>query len=293
MQKVVIIGNCQATALEMMLSTNSVFRDRFEFVSFPPVHEMPVEQMPLLHSAVANADIVVPQRIDESYRDGMGLGTKTLTEVASTDSVVRWPSVYWAGYFPDLFYLRNAAGAAIHDGPFDYHDRVILRAFAAGVDVTGACVLLEAASEPSNAPAWAAHATAELDIRGEDCDIEVASFIGSHFREELLFFTMNHPTNRMLAYMAQQITELLEIPGRVDPRQMPGEVLGATFYPLHTNHVRALDLQFGEQARAGRTSFRLRGESYEPVQAVSAFYGFYEANPELVQANLDPVGQPA
>jgi hypothetical protein len=289
MHKIVLIGNCQATALEMMLNTNQVFRDRFEFVSFPPVHEIPEEQVPLLHSAVAQADIVIPQRIDESYRDGIGLGTKTITELAGTDSIVRWPSVYWAGYSPDLFYLRDAAGAAIHDGPFDYHDRVILKAFAAGVDVIGACVLLEAPHEPSNAQAWAAHATAELDIRGEDCDIEVTSFITSHFREELLFFTMNHPTNRMLAHIAQQITELLEIPGRVDPAQMPGEVLGATFYPLHTNHVRALELRFSEQT-AGRASFRLRGESYEPVQAVSAFYSFYEANPELVHANLEPVG---
>ena len=42
-------------ALEMMLSTNEEFTRRFEFVSFPPVHELPDTLVPELHRAVAEA----------------------------------------------------------------------------------------------------------------------------------------------------------------------------------------------------------------------------------------------
>jgi hypothetical protein len=287
MQKAVIIGNCQATALEMMLNTHEAFREHFELVSFPPVHEMFEETIPLVHRAVAEADVVIPQRIDDAYRGGIGLGTNTIISIATTDRVVRWPSVYWGGYFPDLFYLRNAKGETVVDGPFDYHDRVILQAFNAGLDVADACRLLADAERPSNAQEWAAHATAELDIRGQDCDVDVATFIASHFQDEMLFFTMNHPTNRMLAFIAQQMVEMLELPGQIDPQLMPGEVLGATFHPLHPNHVRSLDLRFGGEASIGKTPFRLRGTSYEPEQAVAAFYDYYEANPHLVEVNLD------
>ncbi len=288
MERVVVVGNCQATALEMMLSTNEEFTKRFELVSFPPVHEFPEALVPELHRAVADAAVLIPQRVDDAYRGGMGLGTDTLMGIARTSTVVRWPSVYWAGYFPDLFYLRDAARAPVLDGPFDYHDRSILRAYAAGVDVAGACLLLEDPERPSDAQAWAEEATAELNVRGQDCEVQVASFIASRFREELLFFTMNHPTNRLLAFMAQQITSLLGVPGSVDPQRMPGEVLGSTFYPLHANHVRALGLRFGEELGAGRTPFRIRGTSYEPAQAVQAFYEYYEARPQLVELNLDP-----
>jgi hypothetical protein len=285
MERAVVVGNCQASALELMLDTHEAFTQCFELVRFPPVHELPAEQVPALHDAVANAAVVIPQRIDEGYRDGVGLGTETLARIAGGE-VVRWPSVYWAGYVPDLFYLRDAERAPVLDGPFDYHDRSILRAYASGLDIEAACARLQDAEMPSDAESWAAHATAELEIRGEDCDVDVAPFISSRFREELLFYTMNHPTNRLLAFIAQQIVGLLGLAGDVRPALMPGEVLGSTFYPLHANHVRALGLRFGDELGAGRTPFRIRGDSYEPARAVQMFYDYYDEWPELVELNL-------
>ncbi|HEY3959491.1 MAG TPA: WcbI family polysaccharide biosynthesis putative acetyltransferase [Solirubrobacteraceae bacterium] len=287
MEQIVVVGNCQATALELMLSTNEEFARRFEFVSFPPVHEFPETMVPELHRAVADAAVVVLQRIDDGYRGGIGLGTDILKGIARTENVIRWPSVYWAGYFPDLFYLRDAQRQPVLDGPFDYHDRSILRAYADGVDVAGACRLLADPERPSDADSWAAEATAELDIRGKDCEVQVASFIASRYQEELLFFTMNHPTNRLLEFIAQQIVALLGVPGSVDRRRMPGEVLGSTFYPIHANHVRALGLGFGEEVGAGRTPYRIRGTSYESEQAVKTFFDYFADRRELVELNLN------
>lgn len=287
MDRAVVVGNCQATALELMLSTNEEFTRRFELVRFPPVHEFPEELIPELHRAVADASVLIAQRVDDGYRDGIGLGTDTLAALAATSTVIRWPSVYWTGYFPDLSYLRDSDRAPVLDGPFDYHDRAILRAYAAGVDVEGACALLQDPDVPSNAQEWAAHATAELELRGKDCDVQISSFIASRCRDELLFFTMNHPTNRLLAFIARQITELLGVPGEVDSALMPGEVLGSTFYPLHANHVRALALGFGAQYAAGSTPFKIRDAIYEPAQAVRAFYDYYAEHPQLVELNLD------
>jgi hypothetical protein len=287
MERVIIVGNCQAKALEMMLSTNEEFTKRFEFVSFPAVHEIPDVMVPELHRAVTETDVLVCQRVDDGYRDGVGLGTKTLSGIASSAIVVRWPSVYWAGYFPDLFYLRDAEGQPVVDGPFDYHDRSILRAYAAGLDVASTCQSLADPDLPSNVEDWAAQATAELDIRGQDCDVQVASFIAAGFREQLLFFTMNHPTNRLLAFMAQQITEQIGAPGHVDRRRIPDEVLGSTFYPFHANHVRALELKFGPELIAGSAPFRIRGVTYEPAEAVQAFFDYYMTNPQLVDINRE------
>ncbi len=287
MDRVVVVGNCQAKALEMMLATNEEFAKRFEFVSFPAVHEIPDETVPELHKAIADAAVVILQRVEEGYRDGIGLGTETLAKIAGSATVVRWPSVYWAGYFPDLFYLRDSACQPVVDGPFDYHDRSILRAYSSGLDVEATCRLLEDPEQPSDAPAWAANATAELNIRGHNCDVQVTDFIDANFRTQLLFFTMNHPTNRLLAFISQEIIKLLGIPGRVYKEQMPGEVLGWTFYPLHPNHVQALDLSFGADVIWGLTEFKIRGVAYESSDAVQAFFTYYAAHPELVDLNLE------
>jgi hypothetical protein len=285
MERVVVVGNCQASALEFMLRTNEEFTRRFELVSFPPVHELPESMVPELHRAVAEADVLIPQRIDDDYRDGMGLGTNTLAAIAQTDTVVRWPSVYWAGYFPDLFYLRDATGGLVLDGPSDYHDRTILRAYAAGAAPETVCRLLEDPDRPSDARAWAENATAELSIRGENCDVQVASFIASRFQEELLFFTMNHPANVLLAHMATEITGLLGIPGGVDHHQVADEVLGSTFFPLHANDARALQLEFSGKFGAGHAPFRFGWVTYEALEAVQMFFDYYAAHPDLVELN--------
>lgn len=288
MDRVVVVGNCQAKALEMMLATNEEFAQRFEFVSFPAVHEIPDEAIPELHNAVAGATVAILQRVEEGYRDGIGLGTDTLARIAGNATVIRWPSVYWAGYFPDLFYLRDAANQPVVDGPFDYHDRTILEAYASGLDVEATCRLLQDSDQPSDAAAWAANATAELGIRGKDCDIQVTDFIDANFRSELLFYTMNHPANRLLASLAQQITQRLGVPGQVDQGQMPDEVLGWTFYPLHPNHVRALGLDLKEDLSVGQVPFRIRGGTYLTADAVRAFFDYYEAHPQLVELNRGP-----
>ena len=288
MDRVIVIGNCQAQALEIMLSTNEAFTNRFELVSFPAVHEIAEGLVPELHRAVADASVVIAQQIDDGYRDGLGLGTDTIAGLAGSAAIVRWPSVFWAGYFPDLFYLRDAAGQPVVDGPFDYHDRAVLQAYASGMGVAATCRLLEDPDRASGALESAASATAELGVRGRDCDIHITSFIDAHFQEELLFFTLNHPANRLLGFIAQQITEFIGIPGRVEHGQILDEVLGSTFYPLHASHVRALGLRFGAEVEAGRIPFKIRGVTYEAPQAVQAFFDYYRANPQLVELNLDP-----
>jgi hypothetical protein len=289
MARAVVIGNCQAKALELMLTTNDAFASRFELVSFPAVHEIPDAMVPELHAAVDGAALVMPQRVDEGYRDGIGLGTETLARIAGTAHVLRWPSVFWAGYVPDLFYMRDESGRPVVDGPFDYHDRTILSAYAAGADVAAACALLADPERPSDAASWAERATAELATRGQGCEIDVATFIDERFRDELLFFTMNHPSNRLLAHMAQQVVDQLGLLGSVDPVRLgPDDLLGSTFYPLHANHVRALGLRFGTRCAAGVVPFKIRGVVHEAPAAVELFFRYYAANPRLVELNAEP-----
>jgi Polysaccharide biosynthesis enzyme WcbI len=294
MERAVVVGNCQAKALEVTLGASRAFRDRFTLVTFPAVHEIPEGMIPELHRAVASATVVITQLVNEDYRDGIGLGTETLASLAADATVIRWPNVYWDGYFPDLCYLRDAEGTPILDGPGHYHDRVVLTAFRDGSSPDDVCSLLADPDTPSDAASRAAKATAELGQREERCDVLVSPFILNNYSKELLFFTMNHPSNRMLGFLAEEILRSIGVEGGIDYqriasrrwRRTPREILGQTFYPLHANHARALKLEFGRGVVAGSSPYRIGGRTLTPLEAVQAFFDYYESNPRVVESNL-------
>jgi hypothetical protein len=286
MEQAVIIGNCQARALEEVLKASRPFSKRYTFARFPAVHEIPETMIEELHKVVSTASVVVLQRVDDGYRDGIGLGTDTLAALAVNANVIRWPNLYWGGYFPDLCYLRNAAGAPVHGGPSDYHDRVILDAFLAGVSVQETWRYITDPNRPSEAATWAQKATEALQRYEADCDIHVTPYIKANHRRELLFFTMNHPSDRMLCFLAEQITERLgidELRYR-RPLRRRHDLLGRTFYPLHANHSRALGLQL-ERRVAGNCPYIFRGAKMDPIKAVQWFFNYYGVNRELVELN--------
>lgn len=281
----IVVGNCQAGALGIMLRAHDDFRRRFDLVEFPAVHELAQEDIPPLHEAVSRAKVAILQRVDESYR-GLGVGTDTLARLADGATVIRWPSVFWSGYFPDLFYMRDSSGSPVVDGQFDYHDRVILESYAAGMSPIEVCTRLADADVLSHAERTVELATKELASRSRGCDVQMHDFIAEHFRQRLLFFTMNHPTNALIAFLAQQIITLIGLARSASPSLVSDEILGPTFYPLHANHVRTLKLKFGHEVSAGNIAFKIRGVEHAPAEAVRAFFDYYRAHPELVEANL-------
>jgi hypothetical protein len=296
MERVVILGNCQARALALTLIASNAFRSRFEVVFFT-AYRIPEQKIKRLHRLVKSAAVVLPQPISNGYRGGIGLDTETICAMAQDAIVVRWPSLYWNGYAPDLCYLRDASGQKVTDGPSPYHDRVILRAFNEGMTVADVCRLLADPDRPSDAAAGAVAGTNELDRRSADCDMNVAPFIAENYRRELLFTTFNHPTDRLLSFVAQQIGKRIGVTDafrRARPRARPwrrgrsGELLGGSFLPLHANHVRTLGLEFGSQHTAGNAEYRLRGVTVKPVAAVRAYYEYYASNQDLVELNLRP-----
>ena len=144
---------------------------------------------------------------------------------------------------------------------------------------------------PSDAAQWAVDATAELEARGQDCDVDVAAFIASHFRERLLFFSMNHPANELLAFIAQGVCDLIGVGGSVDLAQFPGEsarvdLLSAARQPRARPAVR-----FATQVVAGSTPFRIRGVTQPPLEAIGAFFrnGSTNSTRRPVELNLDAV----
>jgi hypothetical protein len=284
-RRAIVFGNCQADAIAKLLARSAAFRRRFRLLRFPAVHEIKAADVPKLHAALATVDVAFLQPVEESYREGIGLGTETLMGHASNAEVVLFPSVYWTGYMPTVNYLRSSAGLVL-DGPFDYHDEVILEAWADGARAPEILALLADPDRPSRAPEEAEAAFGRLEERAVNLGVDIVPYLRARYREEPLFHMLNHPTDALLAHVASALAQTQGVTTRVVTRRRAAPLLGHTSYPLHPADVRALGLRFGDGLQAPAAPYRIRGRSYAPAEAIRRFLDYYDNHRELALGHL-------
>jgi hypothetical protein len=213
------------------------------------VQGIPEGMVSEVHNAVARADVALLQRIDEGYREGLGLGTDTLARIAGNALVVRWPSLYWADYVRDLFYLRDSSGQPVTDGPLTPRPCGLGR-----LRSRSRCgEYLSSARRPGTSFGCSClGGKSDRRDRDQGTGLRHQRRVAHRIRVqgETLFFTMNHPTNRVLSYVAQQIVDSIALLDVSIRAAWLARSLGRPS-TLHANHVRALGLTFWPESGAG------------------------------------------
>jgi hypothetical protein len=283
--RAIVVGNCQADAITTLLARSVAFRRRFRLLRVPAVHEITDEDVPKLHAALATVDVAFLQPVDEWYRNGIGLGTQTLMARAANAEVVLFPSVYWTGYMPTVTYLRPPSGY-VFDGPFDYHDEFVMEAWADGAQVPEILALLADPDRPSRAPQEAEAAFGRLEERDVGFGVDIVPYLRERYRDEPLFHMLNHPTDTLLAHIASALARTQGVTARITARRRAEPLLGHTSYPLHPADVRALGLRFGHGLQAPTASYKIRGRTYAPTEAIRAFLHYYDTHRELALGHL-------
>jgi polysaccharide biosynthesis acetyltransferase WcbI-like protein len=283
--RAIVFGNCQADAIAKLLAGSVAFRRRFRLLRFPAVHEIADADVPKLHAALATVDVAFLQPVEEGYRDGIGVGTTTLMAHARNAHVVLFPSIYWTGYMPTVTYLRPPSGLVL-DGPFDYHDEIIMQAWADGAQVPEILALLADPDRPSRAPEEAEAAFGRLEERNVGFGVDIVPYLRERYRAELLFYMLNHPSDTLLAYVASELAQTQGVTPRIYLRRRSASLLGHTSYPLHPTDVRALGLRFGDGLQAPTAPYRIRGRTYAPAEAIGRFLEYYDNHRELALGHL-------
>ena len=195
-----------------------------------------------------------------------------------------WPVAYFRGYNPELQYLRG--GGKHTQGPLgDYHVGTLIEAFKRGETVQQAADLL--ADEDYNRKTYAsvaAESLAQLQAREQSLDVSVHSFIQEHFAKQRLFYSFNHPANRVLFEIARQLAAKIGLKQRY-PFQagLIGEMLNHIRPPVNPclrgqlaeASARRVYVGIAEQdgvyVGSGRTNARL----YTDFELAQAFYALY------------------
>lgn len=210
-KKLLFVGNCQAGGLLELFSYSTNFTNAFTWKVFPGVFAITPEEVTTLREELRTTDVFLFHPVQESYRNNIGVGSKTLKSFLPQHAVCLSVSpTYWDAYNPELFYLRNPDGSHVTE-QFDYHNRLIFKSFIEGLSVKDTILRFSDPTVYAGSLPVAMNSLEELKHREMSLDIKTESFIRRNFHEQRLFWTLNHPTNALLLHIADQIFSLLNV----------------------------------------------------------------------------------
>ncbi|MDR6689104.1 hypothetical protein J2X55_000003 [Microbacterium sp. 1154] len=261
----VVVGNCQAESLRLVISS-----DRLPAIRIPAVHELDADEVSRLHALLSGASFLVSQPIRDDYR-GLPLGTAQLRASLPVGArVVLVPAVRFAGLHPFQAVLRLPAFP--EDPPLvAYHD-VRTVAEAAGLRV------------PAHLPSAAVHAVADASVaelrRREALGLDVAASDLFAPVVEDLARTVNHPGNALFLPLGERIAAALGAPGHVVDPGRP--ILASVRAPLESWVVDAWDLD-----AEPRPDWSVGGETLRADAVREAHLAYYAKRPALLAAVVD------
>ncbi|GAA6167808.1 WcbI family polysaccharide biosynthesis putative acetyltransferase [Sessilibacter corallicola] len=209
--KYTILGNCQAAPIAKLLNAQTNMSDTFEYLPLPgAVHTLKKENLNSIINTLNQIDLFIHQNISETY--GKCFSSTALKQHCKKScQFISIPSLYFTGYFPTFSYLRAIPEAnkfsPYHDIDFiehvleynnpvsEYHSKVTNRDYLGKYFVENSAI----------------DSLSKLEKREKNLDIHISDFIEKNWKNEQLFFTINHPSLKVLLTITQKIMKTLEL----------------------------------------------------------------------------------
>ncbi|MGB3770098.1 MAG: WcbI family polysaccharide biosynthesis putative acetyltransferase [Rhodococcus sp. (in: high G+C Gram-positive bacteria)] len=269
----IVLGNCQAEAVRVMLST--VQDAPFHAVRMPPVHELEASDIDSLRRLASHAGMLIAQPIRDDYRD-LPVGTSQVAQMLPKDAgVVRWPVFRYSGLYPFQAIVRHPGDPSATPAGAPYHDLRTVLAAAAGADADDEWRIQV---RPEALRANAEASLAELSRRERrDCDVAISDVISS--QGAAAAHTINHPGNDVLADLAARVLDAAGIAGTpTDPGRV---LLNSVHTPLESQVVDGLGLD-----AAPRPEWTIDGDILSANVIHRRQLQWYAEHPEFVEAAL-------
>lgn len=265
---VVVIGNCQAESLRIVLSATGV-----ESLRIPPVHEWTGEDMPYAARALGAADIVVTQPIHAGYR-GLPIGGEKTWELVREDAQrVIVPVLRFDGLHPFDAIIRPPFDPSLNPPVVPYHDlRVLARAAGKEVPEPSAATLRQLAAM-----------SVEQMARRENAHgaVRFSPYLESAPR----WHTINHPDNDSLRHLGQLVADECGLGQVALPDR---ELLRGLDSPVYRPAAEALGVAdaLDQAGRLEPTAEWLRDGAPIDRDIAAAQLEFYREYPDVVPAGL-------
>lgn len=264
---VVVVGNCQAESLRIMLQGDDVTT-----VRVPPVHELTARDMPFLDRWLDAASVLVSQPVRDDYH-GLPVGLRqTSARLGGRRGglTIAVPVVRFTGLYPLHAIVRPRQDASMVPPVVEYHD---LSTLAAAVGESLPPIV------PATVHAVADASLGELRRRETAWGTIVVSDLFARPSFDLMR-TMNHPGNSIWTTVAERVRrraglrEVAHDPGR--------PLLDAVHAPRHAAVIEAWDLP-----DEPTDEWLVSGVPVSIVDVRCAQLAWYADNPEVVSAGIE------
>lgn len=285
--RLAVIGNCQAESLRIVLHSSGGM-DSFRI---PPIHEWTAADMPFVHHALSWANVLITQPVRDNYR-GLPCGSNQLAKILQANSssdesaphVITYPVLRFSALNPTWAIVRSPLDTSLNPPLVPYHDLSFIAEIAR--------------LEQTRPADFAGILSLNVDFMRARELAHGTVVMSDTLRTVPLWHTVNHPDNRTLLILGQQVRNAIadcrpEWADLKDPKfelSAPAdrEMLGQLRQPVDLDAWRALRSETtGNQLfPENRTQWIHNGQTIPRTDIAAAHGEFYSEHPEFIQTAL-------
>ncbi|MGR5322975.1 WcbI family polysaccharide biosynthesis putative acetyltransferase [Vibrio sp. DNB22_17_1] len=262
-KSVIVIGNCQATPLSNILTSQCEDLSVLKVITAHTYkHDSKVDSLFEL------SDYIITQPLSSGFGD---ISTEALRKKYK-EKVVTYHNLFYKGFHQDWTYLPTINGQRLSSPIGDYHNQTILDAFVSGKPVNAA---ISSYSDPGYNQIYnniASESLAQLFARENSIDIKFCDFLEKQIRSNTCcFHTFNHPKKYLIVEQAKRIADYINIKFR--SLKDTGEVLDRVI--MRTNPICKTH---------EHVPLMVNGNVVDVPEFARMSFDIYHANPEFIQA---------
>ncbi|MBD3362748.1 hypothetical protein GF362_03445 [Candidatus Dojkabacteria bacterium] len=285
MKKYTLYGNCQTLALKPFLDSSKEFTKNFEYIPIERVHKMHKEDLDKFYEILPKIELLIHIPVSQNYKGNSQFSTQNiLNNVPKKCISILFPVCFFRGYNPELFYLKDLNNNKL-TSDIDYHDINILKAFIkqnSKLRVLQNNQFSEKQMEEISNESIKELASRENNLFGTGIktDISISQFIKSRFKDQRLFYTINHPSKYLLTYITKQVFKILNINTTIFSKRI--DPLASTSYPIYKNVFQSLNLKF-----ENNSIYKIKNKIYTKKRIIKKYFNYYKDLPtELLEMNV-------
>lgn len=210
---VLVYGNCQNMSINSLITSSNQLMNKYLVIDMLPVHEIKGEEKTVgfEKSFIDKIDLLIYQNISVNNRFSENLTSDNVIKLCNEQArCICIPNVYFTGYYPqDCANPYNIFLKEYNNVPFPYGDINI-------INMQDKYSAKEIADKLSSDDFYskefciknAEESLQELQSREEICDVKISDYIAENYKKEMLFFTKNHPSNKVLKELVIRVFAL-------------------------------------------------------------------------------------
>lgn len=225
-----VYGSCQGPALGQTLDSCAAFSADWERMPLKPCHLVTKQELrALVADVLPHIDLLIYQPVSPGYRGELFSSIYLRSQLREGTPALSFPYLHWEGYmpsstpeawgldlYPDIYVDVLVAEAARHRIGFD--------TFMRSYGDYGAHFQQQLGQIEDWGVAELRHRESDANTDTRATDITVSDYIALTWRQQLLFYTANHPSQLLFEEIARRMMARLgyaapsmQFEGKVDP----------------------------------------------------------------------------